>query len=56
MVVKDMQQNDILELIDRVREWVSMANRVISIEAFLGLNKETSSSSADGNLDTIRDL
>ena len=55
--VEELQQRDIPELIDRAREWETMANRVMAIETFLGLNRETSSANAEGNLgDTVRDL
>ena len=56
MVVEDMQQNDIFELVDKAMEWESMMNQVMAIKAFLGLNKESSSTSAKGNSrDTIKD-
>ena len=56
-LVEDMQQNDILELVNKVKEWESMANRVAAIENFIGLNRKTSSASAKGNLgDAIRYL
>ena len=56
-VVEDMQQNDILELVDKAREWELMANQVVAIENFLRLNWEASSANVEGNLgDTIKDL
>ena len=55
--IEDLQQHDVPKLIDRAREWESMANQVVAIENFLGLNKETSSANAEGNLgDLVRDL
>ena len=56
-VIEDLQQHDVLEFVDRVREWESMASQVAAIENFLRLNQETSSASAEGNFrDMVRDL
>ena len=54
---EEIKQRHIPKLIDRAREWEIMAIRVMAIETFLGINRESSSVSAEGNLgDTIRDL
>ena len=56
-VIKDMQQHDIPELVDRVREWEFTVSQVAVIENFFGLNKEISSASVEGNLgDMVNDL
>ena len=55
--VEDLQQHDIPELVDRARDWEATTSRVAAIENFLGLNRESSSASAEGNLgDMVRDL
>ena len=55
--VEDLQQHDIHELVNRVREWVSTASRVTAIKNFLGLNQETLTASVEGNFkDMVRDL
>ena len=36
--IEDLQQHDVLELVDRAREWESTASWVAAIENFLGLN------------------
>ena len=55
--IEDLQQHDIPMLIDKAREWESMASWVAAIENFLGLNRETSSANAEGNFgDMVRDL
>ena len=56
-VVEEMQQHDILELVNRAREWQTMANWLMVIKTFLGMNRESSSASVEGNLgDIIRDI